>query len=133
VMAREAMTVVQGSLDQTTAHLRDVRNQLDAGLVPPNDVSTAAAQEARQRMLLVQATVDRDVAAAALARFVGIDPDAEIVPTSALEARAPDRQPIAALVVEARRSRPERAAFEQRIAAWDDRGPAAPAARHPTA
>src|SRR6185295_12949265 len=131
VMAREAMTVVQGSLDQTTAHLRDVRNQLDAGLVPPNDVSTAAAQEARQRMLLVQATVDRDVAAAALARLVGIDPQAEIVPTSALDVRSPERQPVGALLAEARRSRPERAGFEQRITAWDERGRAAAAGRKP--
>jgi outer membrane protein TolC len=132
VMAREAITVVQGSLDQTTEHLRDVRNQLDAGLVPPNDVSTAAAQEARQRMLLVQATVDRDVTAAALARLVGIDPDTEIVPTSALDARSPERQPIAALLGEARRSRPERAGLEQRVAEWDDRGRAASAGRKPT-
>jgi len=132
VMDREAITVVQGSLDQTTQHLRDVRNQLDAGLVPPNDVSTAAAQEARQRMLLVQATVDRDVAAAALARLVGIDPDAAIVPTSALDVRSPERQPVAALLGEARRSRPERAGLEKRIAAWDERGRAASAGRKPT-
>jgi len=131
VTARAAMTVVQGSLDQTTEHLRDVRNQLDAGLVPPNDVSTAAAQEARQRMLLVQATVDRDVTAAALARLAGIDPDAEIVPTSALDVRSPERQGVVALLAEARRSRPERAAFAQRIAAWDERGRAAAAARKP--
>jgi outer membrane protein TolC len=132
VTAREAITVVQGSLDQTTEHLRDVRNQLDAGLVPPNDVSTAAAQEARQLMLLVQATVDRDVTAAALARLVGIDPEAEIVPTSSLDVRLPERQPIGALLADARRSRPERAALEQRIAAWDERGRAAAAGRKPT-
>src|SRR5206468_9950064 len=41
-------------------------------------------------------------------------------------------QPIAALLAEARRSRPERAAFEQRIAAWDDRSRAAAAGRKPT-
>jgi outer membrane protein len=132
VTAREAITVVQGSLDQTAAHLRDVRNQLDAGLVPPNDVSTAAAQEARQRMLLVQATVDRDVTVAALARLVGLDPDAEIVATSALDVRSPARQPIGALLAEARRLRPERAAFEQRIAASDQRRRAAAAGRKPT-
>lgn len=131
VTAREAMAVVQASLDQTAAHLRDVRNELDAGLVPPNDVSTAAAQEARQRMLLVQATVERDVTAAALARLVGSDPDADIVPTSPLDVRLQERQPIGALVAEARRSRPERAAFERRIAAWDERGRAAAAGRKP--
>ncbi|HEY7172560.1 MAG TPA: TolC family protein [Vicinamibacterales bacterium] len=132
VTAREAIAVVQGSLDQTTEHLRDVRNQLDAGLVPPNDVSTAAAQEARQRMLLVQATVDRDVTAAALARLVGIDPNAEIVPTSALDVRSPERQPVGALLAEARRARPERAGLEQRITAWDERSRAASAGRKPT-
>jgi outer membrane protein TolC len=132
VTAREAIAVVQGSLDQTSEHLRDVRNQLDAGLVPPNDVSTAAAQEARQRMLLVQASVDRDVTAAALARLVGIDPNAEILPTSALDVRSPERQAVGALVAEARRSRPERAGLEQRITAWDERGRAASAGRKPT-
>jgi outer membrane protein len=131
VTAREAIAVLEASLNQTTAHLRDVRNQLDAGLVPPNEVSTAAAQEARQRMLLVQATVSRDVTAAGLARLVGIDPDAEIVPTSVLDVRPSAHGPIAALVGEAHRVRPERTAFEQRIAASDERQRAAGAASKP--
>ena len=43
------------SVTRVDAHLRDVRNQLAAGLVPPNDVLTVEAQESRQRMLAVQA------------------------------------------------------------------------------
>ena len=48
------------------AHLQDVRNQLDAGLVPPNDVLNVEAQESRQRMLAIQARGARDVSAAEL-------------------------------------------------------------------
>ena len=42
----ETQRVVDESLARMGEHVRDVRNQLDAGLVPPNDVLTAQAQEA---------------------------------------------------------------------------------------
>jgi outer membrane protein TolC len=112
--------------------VRDVRNQLDAGLVPPNDVFSAEAQQAHQRMLSVQAVLARDLAAADLARLVDVDVSAEIVPASELEAPPAPAAAIDLLVAEARRSRPERAALESRIAAAEERQRAAAAGRKPT-
>jgi outer membrane protein TolC len=132
VTAREAVRVVTESLNRTGAHVRDVRNQLEAGLVPPNDVFSAEAQEARQQMLSVQAALARDVAAADLARLVDVDPSREILPSSELEARARRREPLDPLLAEARRTRPERAALASRIAAAEERQRAAAAGRRPS-
>lgn len=130
VVARESQRVVDESLTRMGEHLRDVRNQFDAGLVPPNDVLTVQAQEARQRMLSIQAKTTREVAEADLARLVGAAPGSHIVPLSVLAPPTVDAT-IDALVADARSSRPERKALEQRIAAAESRGRAAQAGRRP--
>jgi outer membrane protein len=112
--------------------VRDVRNQLEAGLVPPNEVSSAEAQESRQRMLSVQARIARDLAESDLARLVGLEAGTPIDPVSALEPLSHASPAIAAAIEQARRSRPERAAIEQRLAAMTERVHAAAAGRKPT-
>jgi len=52
VSVSESLRVVERSLTQVEAHLRDARNRFDAGLVPPSDVLSVEAQQARQQMLL---------------------------------------------------------------------------------
>ena len=112
-------------------HVRDVRNQLDAGLVPPNEVLSAQAQEARQRMLTIQARAARDVAEADLARLIGAEPGTAVTPQATLA--LPDAPGSAALLLaEARDRRPERLALEERIAAAKTREVAAGAGRRPT-
>jgi len=132
VTATEALRVVEGALDRINAHLRDVRNQLAAGLIPPNDVLTVEAQQSRQRMLAIQARVARDVAEAEVARLVGAPPGTpiEIATPIALAPAAPGS--LDTLVDTARRQRPERAALEKRVAAARERGTAALAGRKPT-
>jgi outer membrane protein TolC len=108
-----------------------VRNQLDAGLVPPNDVLSVEAQASRQRMLAVQAAAARDIAAAELGRLVGAVDGTTI---EALE--PPEAAPIPLATVEemievARKQRPERAALLKRIGASDERGKAAAGGERP--
>ena len=50
VVADESLTLVTESLTRSAAHVGNVRSALQAGLVPPNDLLTAEAQQARQRM-----------------------------------------------------------------------------------
>lgn len=130
VVARESQRVVDESLRRMGEHLRDVRNQLDAGLIPPNDVLTVQAQEARQRMLSIQARTAREMAEADLARLIGAAPGSAIVPMSVLTppevAGAFD-----ALLARARQNRAERIALDQRIAAAEFRGRAAQAGKKP--
>ena len=132
VTATEALRVVAGALDRINAHLGDVRNQLAAGLIPPNDVLTVEAQQSRQRMLAIQARVARDVSEAEVARLVGAAPGTpiEIATPIALAPASPGS--LDTLVDTARRQRPERAALEKRVAAARERGTAALAGRKPT-
>jgi outer membrane protein len=130
VTATESQRVVGESLNRMGAHLQNVRNQLDVGLVPPNDVLSVEAQVSRQRMLAVQARVARDVSEAELARLIGA-PGERIEAVAPLEISERTAIPLAALVEEARQHRPERAALVKRIAALEERRLAAVAGTKP--
>ena len=132
VTAIASVHVVDESVARVEAHLHDVRASFDAGLVPPNDVSSVVAQESRQRMLRVQAETTREVAEAELARLIGAPPGAPIEPTSTLEPPAPETTPAETLAEEARASRRDRAALARRVDASGERGQAASAGRLPT-
>jgi outer membrane protein len=132
VTATEALRVVQESLTRIGAHLRDVRNQLAAGIVAPNEVFTVEAQESRQRMLTVQARGMRDVAEAELARLVGAVPGTPIEPVAGFEPGPPPAVPLDLMVDAARQKRPERAALAKRVSAAQERQRAAAAGTKPT-
>ncbi|HVB38165.1 MAG TPA: TolC family protein, partial [Vicinamibacterales bacterium] len=107
-----------------------VRNRFTVGLLPPNDVSAAEAQEARDRMLLIQARNQRDVAATVLRRLIGASADAPIVPQAALAA-PPPAPPVATLISDATQNRSERRALQDQVAAASQREAAAGAGRRP--
>lgn len=134
VTAGESLRVVAESVTRIDAHLQDVRNQLTAGLVPPNEVLSVEAQESRQRMLTIQARTTREVAEAELVRLIGAPPGTPIEPAVSLDdspsARGP--QALAALIEQARQQRPERAALTKRMAAASERVTAAGAGMKPT-
>jgi outer membrane protein len=132
VSASASVSVVEESVRRVDAHLQDVRNQLAAGLVPPNDVLTVETQESRQRMLAIQARGNRDVAAAELARLVGMAPGTAIEAAADLEPPAPEPFAIDALVDAAKQRRPERAALVKRVEAAAERSRAAAAGLKPT-
>ena len=132
VTAAETSRVVDESLERTGEHLRDVRNQLAAGLVAPNEVLNVEAQQSRQRMLSIQARANRDVTEAELGRLVGEAPGARIEPVTALEAPAALDATVASLIETARQARPERAALLKRLDGANERGNAAARATRPT-
>ena len=47
IVATESQRVLDETLAQTAEHVRDVRNRYETGFLPPNDVLTVEAQEAR--------------------------------------------------------------------------------------
>jgi len=132
VTASESQRVVDESVTRIDAHLRDVRNQLDAGLVPPNDVLSVEAQESRQRMLAIQARGARDVAESELARLVGVPPGTPLRVDAATTAPEPSVASVDALLQQARQQRPERAALVKRMASANERTRAASAGARPT-
>jgi outer membrane protein len=132
VTATESQRVVDESVGRVDAQLADVRHQLEAGLIPPNDVLTVEAQASHQRMLSVQAHSLRDVAESQLAYLVGAPPGTALAATSPLD-RAPEpTPPLDVLAATARRQRPDRAALDTRVKAADDRTRAARAEAKPT-
>ena len=132
VTARATVTVLDQSLVRTRAHLNDVRERLKAGLVPPNEVASAEAQESRQRMLSIEARNQQAMSSAELARLTGADLDVAIEPAAALELTAPAGSTAPALSAEARSLRHERTALQQRIEAADLHQRAAAAGSRPT-
>jgi outer membrane protein len=131
VTARETEQVVARSLESMQAHVADLRTRLDQGLIPPNDVLSAEAQESRARLVAIEATNTRQVAVADLRRLLGSDGEGPIEPLATLAPPAISDQPVDALVTTARSRRPERRALEDRVQASEARSRAVTAAGRP--
>ena len=131
VTARAAVAVLEQALERSGVNVGDARERLNAGLVPPNEVASAEAQQARQRMLLVEARNQRDVAAAELARLVGLDPSQAVEPAADLQRDDTAPPSFDVLTREGLAQRPERKALELRITAADLQRAAAEAGKRP--
>lgn len=131
VTARAATAVLDRSLARAQANLNDVRQRLNAGLVPPNDVASAEAQESRQRMLLIETRNQSDQSSAELARLIGVDVMQRIEPAADLDLTGPAAASLETLVAGARAARMDRRALEQRITAAEEQRVAAEGGRKP--
>src|SRR5437763_925394 len=129
--AREAVEVVDAALGRIGAHLADVRNQLNVGLVPPSDVLTLEAQQAHQQQLLIEAQDLVETSSADFRRLVGLAPETPFELPDRLDAPLARSRQIAALVDAAKSSRAERKALEIRIGGASERKAAAEAGRLP--
>lgn len=131
VTAGESVSVLEESLRRMDATLADVRNRLKVGVVPPNDVLSVEAQQSRQQMLLVQARNLREQALADLRRLIDAPADAPLTLQAQLHPPAAATVPVAQLVEEARRARPDRQSLEARMGGAGARREAAQAGRRP--
>jgi outer membrane protein TolC len=120
VTAKASLDVLEQGVARSQAHVNDANQRFTAGLVPPNEVSSAAAQEARARMMAIEARTQRDVTSVELARLIGVAPDQPLEPSGEL-ARTTTASPgqLGPLVESARTTRQERRALERRVAAAD--------------
>ena len=131
VTAGAASTVLEQGLARAQAQVKDARERLTAGLVPPNDVASAEAQESRQLMLLIETLNQRDTSSAELARLIGVELLQPIEPMAELDSTATPSVEQQALVDEARAKRNERQALALRITAADSLRDAAERAKYP--
>ena len=136
ITARASRDVLRQAVERTTAHLTDVRNQLKVGLVPPSDVLSVEAQQARQQMLSIEAENILDTASAEFRRMAGLDAEAPFELVDQLELERPADaasadQGFAIILDQAKANRPERKVLQFRIAAAADRVAAAAAGRLP--
>jgi outer membrane protein TolC len=130
--AIESVRVVEEALALVDAHLRDVNNMRDVGLLAPNDVLSAEARRSRQQVQLIEARNVRDVAEADLRRVTGLPPETAISIDAALEPAPGDIQAYGQLVADARANRPERQALQARVAGIGERQAAVAAGLRPT-
>lgn len=132
VSADAVVDVIARGVDRSAAHLSVARERLASGLVAPNEVASAEAQVSRQRMLLIEARNQRDLAGARLARLIGADIEQPVEAAATLAAPGAPPSPLAQLVDQARDGRAERRAIEFRIDAADERVVAASRSLRPT-
>jgi outer membrane protein len=131
ITARASVDVVRQSLDRIGAHLNDVKNQLSVGLIPPSDVLSIEAQQARQQMLSIEAENMLDTASSDFRRLVGLPPDTPIELADVMQSPPAPPKEVAALVAAARAARAERRALEIRMGGASERATAAAAGRKP--
>jgi outer membrane protein TolC len=132
VTAKAAVDVLERGVARARANVADVRARLDAGLVPPNELASAEAQESRQRVLLIEARTQAEVASAGLARLVFNDPVRVVEPAAQLDAGQTSTPSAEDAVTIARESRRERVALSRRIDAAGEQRAAALAGRLPS-
>jgi outer membrane protein len=131
ITAGASIDVVNQALGRIGAHLNDVRNQLNVGLVPPSDVLSLEAQQARQQQLLIEAENVAENAALDFRRLVGLAPDSPFELADRIDAPSAPSQQVAALVDAAKANRAERKALEIRIEGFGERLTFAQAGRLP--
>ena len=131
VSAIESEHVLARALDTIGAHVRDLHSRFDQGLIAPNEVLIAEAQQSRQRVLSIEATNLRGVSDADLRRLIGTDTPDRIEPVAVLAAPPPPAADVETLVGEARTQRAERRALEDRLNASRQREEAVSAEARP--
>jgi outer membrane protein TolC len=138
--SREAVRVLEESVARADAQVRDARQRLEVGLVPPSDVFTFEAQRSSEELQLIEAGNFLESTLVDLRRLIGADPNAAIeladpldagtgtVPVTIVKSDAE----IATLVDEARKQRPELRALSFRFESAQARQDAAATGRRPT-
>ena len=132
VTAEETVRVLDAALVSADRSLADVRTRVEAGFLPPNDVSRSEAQRARQELLLIEAKGRVQAVAVDLSRLMGLTEPVAIAPVDRLESAAPVSADTATLVTEALGQRPELTALSLRADAVDARLTSIAATRKPT-
>jgi outer membrane protein len=131
VTARDAEQVLSRTLLAVEAHVRDLRNRLGQGLIPPNEVLTAEAQHSQERLLAIEAANTRAIAEADLRRLMGMEGATPLTPKAILDQPVPPAANPDELVGRGRTLRPERRALSERVEAADARIDAAGASARP--
>jgi outer membrane protein TolC len=131
VAAIDADQVVTRSLENADAHVSDLRSRFEQGLIPPNEVLSAEAQQSRQRVLAIEARNTRAIAEADLRRLIGLDRGERVEPAATPEEPGAPASTLEALLAEARTARPELRALTERINASRAREAAAASTARP--
>ena len=131
VTAREAEQVLARSLDSIGAYVSDLRARLDQGLIPPNELLSAEAQQSREHLVSIEATNARGIAEADLRRLLGTQGSVPLEPAARLEPLVGAAGDVDSLIAAAIAARPEGRALAERVEAARARAEAAKAGLRP--
>lgn len=131
VTTREAEQVLARSLESIGGYVKDLRARLDQGLIPPNELLSAEAQQSRERLVSIEAANARGIADADLRRLLGTEGTAPIEPAARLEPLTAAVGDVDQLIAAAIGARPERRALAERVEAARARMEAARAGLRP--
>jgi outer membrane protein TolC len=130
VTARESARVLQEAIRAYDAHLEDARNRERFGMAARNEVLAVQVERDRVELEQLKAESGADAAEADLRRLLDLLPATRIEASEPLEAPAPARPDVEALVAEAQ-GRPERKALAARATAAEAAAGAEHGARLP--
>jgi len=133
VTALESEKVLREALGSYDAHLSDARQRERFGMAAKNEILAVQVERDRAELALLRAANAAEVLRADLARILGLAAGTRVAPSAPLERLEPEEEELAALVLEARSSRPERAAIQARIEAAEARTRVVKADRLPQA
>jgi outer membrane protein TolC len=135
----EAVRVLKESVARAESQVRDARQRLEVGLVPPSDVLTFEAQQSSEELQLIEASNLLESSLVELRRLIGAAPDAPIEISDRLDTplgsgTIPPQNgaETATLVSEALKQRPELRALAFRFEGAQARQSAAGAGNKPT-
>lgn len=114
VTARETVRVLEDALGVADRSLADVRTRVEAGFLPPNDVSRSEAQRGRSELLLIEARGRVESVTLDLARLLGEAAPVTVQPAERLDGGTAPGADAKTLVTEALAQRPELSALTQR-------------------
>jgi outer membrane protein TolC len=124
--AGESVRVLEEAVARADAHLRDVRARFDAGLIPPNDVSSVEAQRSREELQLIEARNIRQSLVEDLKRLTGLSDDLSIAERLDASSGAPAETGTPPV------NRSEQRAIAERLTAADERIRGIESGRRPT-
>jgi outer membrane protein TolC len=133
VTALEAEKVLGESMAAYDAHLQDATRREKFGMAAKNEVLAVQVERDRAELARLRAVNSAEVLRADLARLLGLSREVRVEPSATLAPLGAPGEDLAALLQEARSSRPDRAALMARIDAADARTRAARADRLPQA
>jgi outer membrane protein len=131
VTTREAEQVLARSLESIGGYVKDLSARLDQGLIPPNELLSAEAQQSRERLASIEATNARGIAEADLRRLLGTQGSAPIDLAARLDPVVGAGGNVDELIAAAIAGRPERRALAERVAAARARTEAAKSGLRP--
>ncbi|HEX4954162.1 MAG TPA: TolC family protein [Thermoanaerobaculia bacterium] len=121
VTARATEQVLGEALAAYEAHRRDAENRRAVGMAAANEVLAVTVERQRAELARIEAASGARLAAANLARLLGLTPGTEIEPGEELAPPAAEPADAEALVADALGRRAERSVLASRLAVLDSR------------